>query len=531
MQRVGRPEDGVRIAELVATLSYGADLGLGQPMAHCMRQTVIALRLADLLGASQRDREATYYLGLLISSYCHADAAEQASWFGDDIALKADGFELMGMNTAQMVAFVLRKASEHGTGWERAQRIATLPTSGRRRIASFLTTHSALGAQMAVQLGLPTSVRLAVSQAYEQWDGKGYPNALHGEAICLATRVVQLAGVVEVYDRVRDVNQAVAAARRHGGGQFDPGVVDAFCSHARAVLEGLDEAASWDAVLEAEPWPQPRVDDAEPRRRPRGDRRCRRHEVPASGRSLSRCGAPGGGGRPRGRDGRHRPRRRCDRAGLVHDLGRLGVSNALWDRPAPLTDTERERVRLHPYLTDRMLARVPALSASREIASRHHERLDGSGYPHGLTAASLSASDRLLAAADSYHAMTEPRPYRTPFPDDVAARRLNEEVVAGRLDGDAVANILVAAGHRAPPARRNPAGLTAREVEVLKLLARGSTNKQIARLLTISPKTASNHIEHIYSKLRVSSRAAATLCAIQQGLVGSYEGPAGTVVG
>ena len=100
------------------------------------------------------------------------------------------------------------------------------------------------------------------------------------------------------------------------------------------------------------------------------------------------------------------------RAALIHDLGRLGVSNTIWDKPGPITEAESERVRLHPYLTDRMLARLSALGGSREIASRHHERLDGSGYPRGLTAASLTRQDRLLAAANAYHAMTEPRPHR-----------------------------------------------------------------------------------------------------------------------
>lgn len=528
-ERVARLDDGVRIAELVATLSYGADLGLGQPMSHCMRQTVIALRLADILGADQQEREATYYLGLMINSYCHADAAEQASWFGDDIAFKAVAFELMGMSTAQMVSFLLRKAAENGSGWERAQRIATLPT-GRRRIASWVTTHAALGSQMAVELGLSSAVQTAVSQAYEQWDGKGYPNALHGEDICLATRVVQLAGAVEVYDRHRGPDQAVAAARRHREGEFDPHVIDAFCSNAHDVLDELDEEASWDAVLDAEPWPQRRVNDGDldDALEAIGDAvDLKSPHLAGHSRGVASLAAEGA--RVAGMDARSTTD--LHRAGLVHDLGRLGVSNALWDRPAPLTDSEQERVRLHPYLTDRMLARVPALSKSRVIASRHHERLDGSGYPHGLTASSLSSSDRLLAAADSYHAMTEPRPYRTPFPDTVAARRLTEEVKAGRLDGDAVASILVAAGHRAPSARRQPSGLTAREVEVLGLLARGHTNKQIARLLAISPKTVSNHIEHVYSKLGVGSRASATLCAIQQGLVGSYEAPTGPALG
>jgi DNA-binding CsgD family transcriptional regulator len=211
------------------------------------------------------------------------------------------------------------------------------------------------------------------------------------------------------------------------------------------------------------------------------------------------------------------------RAGLVHDLGRLGVSNSIWDKPAPLGSAELERVRLHPYLTDRMLARVAALGRSREIAARHHERLDGSGYPRGLTAGSLTPSDRLLAVADVYHAMTEPRPHRPPLDAEQASRELGAEVRAGRLDGDAVRAVLQAAGHRAPARRTWPAGLTAREIEVLGLLARGHTNRQIAQHLVVTAKTVSNHVEHLYVKIGVRSRAAATLYATQHGLMGSFE--------
>jgi HD-GYP domain-containing protein (c-di-GMP phosphodiesterase class II) len=210
------------------------------------------------------------------------------------------------------------------------------------------------------------------------------------------------------------------------------------------------------------------------------------------------------------------------RAGLLHDLGRLGVSNAIWEKADSLSEVERERIQQHPYLTDKMLLRIPALARSREIAARHHERLDGSGYPRGLTAVSLTPADRLLAVADVYHAMTEPRPHRPALAGEEAVARLRSEVRSGRLDGDAASAVLQAAGHRvARP--DHPAGLTAREVEVLALLARGQANKQIARQLGVTPKTVSNHVEHLYTKLGVGSRAAATLYATQHGLVGSFE--------
>jgi DNA-binding CsgD family transcriptional regulator len=170
-----------------------------------------------------------------------------------------------------------------------------------------------------------------------------------------------------------------------------------------------------------------------------------------------------------------------------------------------------------------MLAGVPALARSRELAANHHERLDGSGYPRGTNAPQLTPADRLLAAADVYHAMTEPRAHRPAKSESEAAEELRLEARAGRLDGEAVNSVLKAAGHRVSARRNWPAGLTAREVEVLGLLARGYSSREIAERLVLTPKTVSNHIEHIYLKIDVSSRASATHFAMQHGLVGSFE--------
>jgi hypothetical protein len=182
----GGPE-GVRIAELVAILSYAADLGLGQPMQHCMRQAVIASRLAELAGADEADREATYYVGLLMNVYCHADAAEQAAWFGDDITFKRDGFATYDMTTAQTIAFLLRRVASHGRGRDRARRLGAFPVAGQKQVVEFLNTHSTLGSQFVARLGLDDAVVTAVRQAYEQWDGKGEPRQLRGETrgLCL----------------------------------------------------------------------------------------------------------------------------------------------------------------------------------------------------------------------------------------------------------------------------------------------------------------------------------------------------------
>jgi DNA-binding CsgD family transcriptional regulator len=332
---------------------------------------------------------------------------------------------------------------------------------------------------------------------------------------------VQLASPVEVFSRRHGVEAAQRVARRHRATRFDPALADLFWEHATELLAGLEEASGWDSVLDAAPPLSRRVAGSE------------LDGVLEAMAELVDLKSPHLAGHSPGVANLATAAARVSgcseddlitlrRAGLIHDLGRMGVSNAVWEKPGPLTDSERERVRLHPYLTDRMLARVPALGRSREIAARHHERLDGSGYPRGLTAASLTPLDRLLAAADVYHAMSEPRPHRAPLAADQAVRELRAEAKAGRLDGEAVNAVLSAAGHRAR-AREWPAGLTAREVEVLGLLARGLSTKQIAQRLVVTPKTAANHVEHIYLKLGVSSRAAATLFATQQGLIGAFE--------
>jgi hypothetical protein len=224
----------VRIAELVGTLSYAADLGLGQPMDHCLRQTVIAGRLARLAGASDRDVATTFYLGLLMNAHCHADAAEQATWFDDDIGFKSEGVETLGWNTAQIIAFFVRRLGFHGSASARAKRLVTFPIRGQRLVLGFLTTHAAMGARFAERIGLDPAVGLAIGEAYEQWDGKGVPAQLSGERIGLPARLVQLASPVEVFSRRHGTRAAVAMVRRNAGTQFDPALADLFCASASA---------------------------------------------------------------------------------------------------------------------------------------------------------------------------------------------------------------------------------------------------------------------------------------------------------
>jgi len=207
------------------------------------------------------------------------------------------------------------------------------------------------------------------------------------------------------------------------------------------------------------------------------------------------------------------------RAALMHEVGRLGVSNAIWDKPGPLSPAELERVRMHPYLGERVLAGSPVLAALGALVGQQQERLDGSGYPRGLAASALGPEARLLAAADVYRALREPRPHRPARDAADAETALREAVRLGRLDGEAVNAVLGAAGHRVRRRREWPAGLTPREVEVLRLLVRGLSNSEIGERLVVSRKTAANHVANIYMKTGQTSRAGASLFAMRHGLV------------
>jgi HD-GYP domain-containing protein (c-di-GMP phosphodiesterase class II) len=506
----------VRVAELLALLSLGADLGAGLPMEHVMRQTIIAMRLADLCDLRADERPVVYYASHLAWVGCHIDAYEQAKWFGDDLALKHD-FRFENITTIRgMVGGVLRHVAAGRPALDRLRTSVALFTGGMREVDQMLMNHCYSSNHLARQLGMPDEVCLCISQTFERWDGRG-PGKVKGDEASLAGRVVCLADVVEVYHRAMDIDAAVAVARERSGTQFDPALVEVFAANAAECLDGLDDMTTEDFVAAEPPdrrtIPEHELDgvleaiaDFVDLKSPytighsRAVAELSRDAAPLLGASQGEIS-------------------RTYRAGLLHDIGRLGVSNAIWDKPGPLSQTEMERVRLHPYLTERMLASCPALAHLAAPASQHHERLDGTGYPNGLSGEALSTPARIIAAADAYRAKIEPRPHRDAMTPDDAAAYSRDEARAGRLDGSAVDAVLTAAGHRTPRQPSLPAGLTQREVDVLRLLAAGLSSKEIAKRLVISPKTARNHTEHIYTKIGVSNRALASLYAVRNGLI------------
>ena len=511
----------VRLAELVAALSLGVDLGFGQPMEHVLRQCLIALRLAEAAGLDEPERAVVYYTALLVNVGCHTDAHEQAKWFGDDIALKAGKYEHR-LGSLRGTAAGMRRLGAGRPPLRRFRVGLEFAISGHREVDDMIAQHARIARSLGEQLGLADDVLVALAAAYEMWDGSGWPGELEGDAIPIASRIAQLAEFVEVAHRTGGVEAATRLARRRAGSQFDPRLAARLWTDADAILGGLDDLQTWQAVIAGEPalaviMAGERFDDAllaianfVDLKSPFTLGHARAvADLATEAASLQRLSES--------------EIRTVRRAALVHDFGRLGVSNAIWDKAGPLGAGERERVRMHPYLTERMLQQSAALAPLGRIAVQHRERLDGSGYPRGLRGGEISRLARILASADAYQAMREPRPYRPALSASDAAAQVRADVRAGRLDAEITESVLSAAGHRVRRRREGPAGLTAREVEVLVLLARGLSNKAIAEQLVISPKTAGKHVEHIYAKIDQSSRAAAGLFAMQHGLLADDE--------
>lgn len=506
----------VRLAELVAALSLGIDLGFGQPMEHVLRQCLIALRLAERLGLDEEQRTVVYYTSLLINVGCHSDAHEQAKWFGDDIAMKSGKYD-HDFRTVRSALAGLRMLGAGRSPLQRLQIAIEFALAGHREVDGMIAQHAEMASMLADDLELPPGVLDGLVSSYERWDGRGWPGELGGEDVPVASRLGQAAEFFEVANRVGGVAAARELGRERRAEQFDPAVCDLVEAEAEAILSGLDTVGSWEAVIAAEPVAI--VVSGE-----RFDRALlavanfvdlKSPYFLGHSRAVSDVASAAGA-----RLGLDEPElRTLRRAGLVHDLGRLGVSNAVLDKRGPLAGGDWERLRLLPYLTERMLRQSEELGPLATIAVQHRERLDGSGYPRGLSGAGISQLARILGAADAYQAMREPRPHRPERSAEDAAAELRGEVRAGRLDADAVEAVLGAAGHRVSRRREGPAGLTQREVEVLKLVARGLTNKEIAERLVISPKTVANHVEHIYSKIDCSNRAAAGLFAMRHGLL------------
>lgn len=502
-----------RLLGLLGGLSVAMDMGTGAPLEESLRRSVLAVRLARSAGCSDDDVHAVIYTSLLQHLGCTAYSHEMAGIFGDDIAATRFAL-LMNATDSQDVLRTFVPGVAQATGRSKARVLTTMLTAGHRVDANAPVATCEVARGAAHRLGLPEGVSEGLAHVATMWNGAGYP-PIAGVDIPLATRIMHVASVAVMFHLRGGTDVAVDQVRRRSGTDLDPDLVEAFSA------DQLDEIADVDAyqqVLDAEPDPVQLVDDAEVL------------DVAATFGDLVDLKSPwlhGHSGAVAGLTAdaatalRFEPAqvRSLRVAGHLHDLGRIGVSSRIWAKPKALSATERAQVELHPYHTEQVLSRVPALADVARWASQHHERCDGSGYHRGLPAARLSIQSRVLAAADAYRCVVEERPHRPALQPDQAAVRLNAEVTAGRLDGDAVAAVLAAAGQHRGVRRPRPAGLTDRQVDVLRLLAAGLSNRDIAQRLVISRRTAEHHVQDVYAKIGASTRAGAALFAMEHGLL------------
>jgi HD-GYP domain-containing protein (c-di-GMP phosphodiesterase class II) len=479
--------------------------------------------LCEEAGFDRTVRDTAYWVALLRYVGCTGHAHEIATVFGDDVALLGQTLVLDTADPAKVLGAMVAFATA-GHDPEQHDQIARSIQEGAHAWAVHNFTTGCEAADLLVQrLGFGADVRDAIRFTYERWNGHGYPAGAKGEEIPLAMRVVHLSHDMEAIGRLFSPGKALDAARDRRDSTYDPALVDLFTAHGETWFERLAKMDPWDAVLDLEPEPHRTLSGAElddvltvaadfiDLKSPYmagHSRRCAQLVADAAGT----LGADEG------------ETTMLRRAALLHEFGTTSIPNSILDKPGPLTRAEFDRVEHHPLLTEQMLRRSPALAELTTVAAAHHEKVDGTGYHKGLRADDVDRGARVLAAADIYVGLTTDRADRPAFSDEYAATELRRLVSDGVLDGRTAEAVLAAAGRgeQSPAGSRRaqyPGGLSGREVEVLALAARGLTTKEIAERLYISPKTTDHHIQHVYTKIGVSTRGAAALWAMQHDVV------------
>jgi HD-GYP domain-containing protein (c-di-GMP phosphodiesterase class II) len=510
----------LRLADLLGALSIVADLGFGLPREEAMRSCLIGTALARRLGMSEDVVSDTFYTSLLVHIGCTAFSHETSAVFGDEFRNTRAVAQTNFADPRDVLTRFVPEATRGMSAPSRATAAAFIVTRGNAFGRRYETASCEVASATARRIGLRDGVRRAVFEVHEWWNGKALRRGWNERR----SRYRRASRALPQKPR----GSATSGARSLQLTRSDAALV-AFsthrlpsCStaHAPALLTESDAGDPRERILEAEPNPVVELE---------------RESLPQLGEAfgdLADLKTPFTHGHSKevarlaASAAQHL---RLDTAttsnlqvaALLHDLGRVGISNTIWEKPGPLTTAEWEQVRLHPYHSERILATSSALEPLAPMAGMHHERLDGSGYHRGCGAREIPAPVRLLAAADAFQAMTQRRPHRSAMSPDRAAEELSRESRAGRLDPDVVSAVLVAAGQRRAGRGSDlrPAGLSEREIEVLGLMADGCSNPEIAKRLVISRRTAEHHVQHIYTKIGVASRAGAALFALEHDLL------------
>jgi HD-GYP domain-containing protein (c-di-GMP phosphodiesterase class II) len=516
----GNPER-LRLAELIAALSLAIDLGMGQPMAHVLRTCLFAVALGRALGLSERDLADTYYTALLRCVGCTSDAHEFLDFAaGDDVGLRQMLAGVANGTPDEVGPHLVQFMTRAGVRGNVSAQVKDALSSRNGIAGRSMIAHCEVGSMLAARLGLSASVCNALQHGFERWDGHGFPDGRAGEEVPAAVRLALVARDIEVLTRMHGLEGARQVLRQRRGRAHDPEAVDTFLREGEGMIAEIGACDTWHELLRREPYgpvwvTAERIDEALTAFADFAD--VKMPYTLGHSRGVAQLGEAAA--RTLGFSDPDVTRVR--RAALLHDLGRAGISNAIWEREGALSMDQWERVRLHAYYTERVLACCEFLRPIGTLAGGHHERLDGSGYHRGCRAPDLDRAARLLAAADACQAMLQARPHRPALTIDKAAQELRREVSDGRLDAQSVKAVLAVVDGEPPQriARSWPGGLTDREVEVLRLMARGRSNREMSSALGITPKTVGHHVQHIYDKLGFSTRAAAAVFALEHRLL------------
>jgi HD-GYP domain-containing protein (c-di-GMP phosphodiesterase class II) len=510
----------LRLADLLAGLSVASDLGFGLPPETAMRSCLLATGLARKLGLSEDEVADTFYASLLFHVGCPAFSHETAALFGNELTILSAVSKTNVADPADAAATLIPEATRGLPARARdelANRIVRHgPTFGRL----FDVASCEVASAVARRVGLSVGVQRALSQVGEWWDGNGVPQGLREEAISFPARIARATADAAVLEDMGGARVAADGLRARAGSLLDPAVADAFAANADELVAETRDGDPRERLLEREPHPVAERDEDELAAIAAAFGDVADLKLPAlHGHSAAVTSLATEAARRLRVDARTAAA--LEVAALLHDIGRLAVTNVIWEKPDSLTAAEWEQVRMHPYHSERILATSHALEDVAPIAGMHHERLDGSGYHRGSSARDQPLAVRVLAAADAFQARTQNRPHRAALTPEQAAEELGREARAGLFDSDCVAAVLEAAGQKRPGRRRDlrPAGLSEREIEVLRLVAEGCSNPEIAKRLVISRRTAEHHVQHIYAKLGVSSRAAVALFALEHDLL------------
>jgi HD-GYP domain-containing protein (c-di-GMP phosphodiesterase class II) len=511
------PQAAVTWPELMAATSLAADTGMALPLETGLATSLVAVELGRRLDLGDADLQRVFHLALLQHIGCTAATTTVAEVVGDELLMREHATLLDFSDQREMFRFMLAHVA-------RANPVAARPAAlaramvGGGRITGTVHDVCEAGQMLAERSGYEREHLTDLVRVYEHWDGSGFPDGLAGDAIPLPVHVVQVATLAVNAERLMGRDGALALLRRRSGKALSPGVCDALLTDPEELLAPLAEVDSlWDAVMAAEPVPSQPPDDDEIDRAlaalgELADLKTTYHSGHSSG--VAELAAAAARYYGLGDD----DATLLLRAGHVHDIGRIAVSSGIWTSARPLSRDQRERVRMHPYYTGQVLDRSPFLRSLADVATAHHERLDSSGYYRGLPGTALSVPARILAAADTFRTKTERRPHREAMSPGQAAEHLREEAADGRLDRAAVEAVLAAAGEPVEPSSA-AARLTPREIDILREVALGGSMREIARALSISPKTVDGHLQRIYPKIGVSTRSGATIYAMECGLL------------